>query len=378
MSVAQLISAGIAVSFTSCLPHSWQQYSLILLRGGLFADKCDVLEQPCLSQEKHLGDLLSIFIAAWSGGGVLAGPCIDKLGPKLTAVIGQTMQILGTLLLAFSDNNHIVTIISLAIQGLFCNFILYAAMILSDFHPNHSTLVTAYVVSAQFLGALIPPMILLLWDQNSGWTFRNIWATYAVAIMLPISLLFIYTTPASRPIFREPSITVSSLSQLPSFILSITPTEQPGRGSAQSATWARESLDVVEYPAPKLNKSLWKEMCSESYLLILLLSSIPGLMHVYYPTVLKDMSGQGVSTFMGWMMVTQSLTCLLLGWVGNRLTSAKMMAIMNFMTGLIFVFSLIGMKWSSYTAAVIFVVSNSYVYNPRYTACRGGCVFLSL
>lgn len=461
MSWVQFVAVGLGLAFTSALPRSWQQFSLFLMRSGLYSNECPGIEWDntlsealCMEQDKKVADLLSIYMAAWSAGGVIAGPFMDHFGPRATCAVGELAQILSMVLLIFSKMNAPLVVFSLVLQGLFCNFVLYTGLMLADYHPHKASIVTAFASSAMAFGSAIPPIILLIWTKLPQYSFKQVFGLYILVIMLPLSLFMVLTSPNIRggpykiSWFRrnrlehslvertapaqslgsneEPSVLpqvgedlnaqdVTIHSRPDETNLSLTQIEpgeaSPSRslGRTRSGPTRPESISVdrsscyvskngsmisckqlplrdmsvlasvggsvVERPRmyEKHNKTLFQSMLDLDYILILILSSLPCLAHIYYPAVLRPMSGDAISKFVGWGIMSQGVFCLLFGWLGDRLMSTDMMLIITSMTLIFYVTVLIPNHKLQYFTGTMWIISNSYAFSPRYTACRVFC-----
>lgn len=209
----RVVVYGLAVTLTSCLYAGWQQYSLILIRGGKYSWKCggeqslneiDRGAWVCPEQEQAIGSLFPLVAALELAGAVFAGVALDQYGPRTTATAGEIMGVISTLMMVFSTQKRNMLTASMIITGIAINLIAFPALILEDFFPSAAATSAAYVVSCQALSSLVAPIIWALWRRNPQWTFDGIWLFYLAFLWIPFAMVYIFCLPGRRtPVPKE-------------------------------------------------------------------------------------------------------------------------------------------------------------------------------
>jgi MFS family permease len=143
--------------------------SFLFIRTGAPAESLPVSE-ICKSQESKLAVLWTVGIFALNFGPVLMGFVLDYLGPKITAIIGVFLNMLGLILFAVSSSSGTNAFVAAAIILGLGNITFHLAQFhISALFPRKRGLISSIFV-AGFTGSAIIMYFLLLIFQSSGST----------------------------------------------------------------------------------------------------------------------------------------------------------------------------------------------------------------
>ncbi|XP_026192631.1 uncharacterized protein LOC34617813 [Cyclospora cayetanensis] len=118
-----LITYSFYIFVTGCVYMGWAPLATMILRAGGFSYLCDedstaFLEGPgqeqipgvCNAQEAAVQKLYTLTLAVHFSSSALAGFLVDSLGPRLTALLGQSISFTGWCLLASTTRNSRYTL----------------------------------------------------------------------------------------------------------------------------------------------------------------------------------------------------------------------------------------------------------------------------
>ncbi|EZG55354.1 major facilitator family transporter [Gregarina niphandrodes] len=334
----RVVVYGLAVTLTSCLFAGWQQFSLILLKGGAFAWRCtDGVEEnaelpglyTCAVQEKAVNSLLPIASGIELAGGVVAGVALDWVGPRVCAFLGSTIGFLAYTMLVYSSQKHNMYAAALAVSGIAINLIGFPALTLEDYFPSAAATTAAYVIACQCLSSVIPPVMWLLWKHHPGWTFQQLWWGYLLGIWIPISIPYLALLPFKR--HRNQAI-------------------------AQDAT-----------QEPFSAKRLLKYLGSLPFVVMNLLSIVLMLQTSYWQMILRSQLGVAISEFLGYTMPTQAVWAIIIGRITDYTKTPFIISVLLLMYSLIYYLVPVGKGNIQYLSVMIFNMAMSYAYTIKYS-----------
>lgn len=154
----------------------WSALSIMITDEGNYEEGCDEAGEGidgdtiCKSQESKLALLWTVGIFALNFGPVLMGFVLDYLGPKFTAILGVSLNMLGLILFGASSSNGFNGFIAAAIILGLGNITFHLAQFhISSLFPTKRGLVTSIFV-AGFTGSGIMMYVLQLIYEAAGST----------------------------------------------------------------------------------------------------------------------------------------------------------------------------------------------------------------
>lgn len=339
----RVLAFGLAVTFTSCLYAGWQQYSLMLLKGDKYAWLCPpgtrTLQEDqimsCPEQDRKVSTLFPLAAGFELFGAIVAGVALDRLGPRLTAIIGSISGFISVGLLIISRERLDLMPSSMMITGVAINMIAFPALILEDFFPSAAATTASFVVACQCLSSVIAPVLWALWSSFPRWTFEGIWSAYLAIIWIPCSIFYCLTLPSVRleRNTQETDVELAETKPKPSFA--------------------------------------WRPFCSEAFsvrfALLNLINLVLMLQVAYYQVVVRKESGAAVSDFLGWTMPLQAVWGLLLGRVVDRIKTPAMIFLLLNSFMVVYGLMLLGRSKIQYLTVTLFNIAMSYAYTVKYS-----------
>eukprot|EP01053_Blabericola_migrator_P000327 Blabericola_migrator_1__326@NODE_1083_length_5494_cov_146_902340_g742_i0_p2_GENE_NODE_1083_length_5494_cov_146_902340_g742_i0NODE_1083_length_5494_cov_146_902340_g742_i0_p2_ORF_typecomplete_len328_score34_37MFS_1/PF07690_16/3_2e02MFS_1/PF07690_16/1_1e11Nodulinlike/PF06813_13/3_2e08Sugar_tr/PF00083_24/1_8e05MFS_4/PF06779_14/0_005MFS_5/PF05631_14/0_033MFS_5/PF05631_14/2e03PUCC/PF03209_15/1_4e02PUCC/PF03209_15/0_14WBP1/PF11669_8/74WBP1/PF11669_8/9_6DHHC/PF01529_20/1_7e03DHHC/PF01529_20/0_45_NODE_10 len=290
----RLITFGVAVTFTSCVYCGWQQYSLMLMKGGKYFWLCDPFSDynendgfvSCAEQEDAVGQLFALASSLESFGALFAGLALDRLGPKISGILGSIIGLIAIVLMVESRADFNVLPFSMALTGLSINLVAFPALILEDWFPSAAATVAAFVIACQGLACLIAPVIWEWWKLMPNVTFRDVWYFYLVVIWIPISIFYALCLPSVR------------------------------EGKA-----GKEKEKVDEQ---KSSQELVRAVFSPRFVVLNIVNMVLMVQTSYYQIIVRPFAGQAISDFIGWSLPTTAIWGLLLGLLVDLIKTPSM------------------------------------------------------
>lgn len=197
-----------ACFFTTALYYGWQQFQMMLFHDGAYSWYCPPgsnspgsrfaksAEGDCNKQVNMVTNLYSIAAGCEYASAAFGGAMLDHIGPRRTAMIGEVMWGIGTLLLAFSSQSAPLYIPAMIIIGTSVNVTAFPSLCIVEAYPNWHGVVVGIMLAMENAATGIPPILYAL--MRRGYRFRQIWLIYLAAVWLPVSVLYIIALPNGR------------------------------------------------------------------------------------------------------------------------------------------------------------------------------------
>ena len=152
----------------------WSALSIMITDEGNYEEGCNEAGEGidedtiCKSQESKLALLWTVGIFALNFGPVLMGFVLDYLGPRFTAILGVSLNMLGLILFGASSSNGFNGFIAAAIILGLGNITFHLAQFhISSLFPTKRGMVTSIFV-AGFTGSGIMMYVLQLIYEAAG------------------------------------------------------------------------------------------------------------------------------------------------------------------------------------------------------------------
>eukprot|EP01055_Gregarina_sp_Pseudo9_P005782 Gregarina_sp_Pseudo_9__5781@NODE_861_length_2123_cov_96_050864_g809_i0_p1_GENE_NODE_861_length_2123_cov_96_050864_g809_i0NODE_861_length_2123_cov_96_050864_g809_i0_p1_ORF_typecomplete_len508_score68_55MFS_1/PF07690_16/2_3e02MFS_1/PF07690_16/2_3e07MFS_1/PF07690_16/2_5Nodulinlike/PF06813_13/2e05Nodulinlike/PF06813_13/2_9e02Sugar_tr/PF00083_24/0_021UPF0060/PF02694_15/0_021UPF0060/PF02694_15/2_4e03UPF0060/PF02694_15/2_2e03MFS_3/PF05977_13/1_4e03MFS_3/PF05977_13/0_075_NODE_861_length_2123_cov_96_0508 len=353
---------GAAVTLTSCLYAGWQQYSLILLKGGKYSWLCgpgsitnmDNGFESCEEQDQAVGRLFAVASALELLGAIFAGVALDRLGPRLTGFMGEALGFVAMVMMVISRKGLNLLPLSMVVTGVAINLIAFPALILEDYFPSAAATTAAFVVSCQCLSCAIAPIIWEVWKFFPHWSFVGIWTTYLLAVWIPVSFFYVLTLPRTREIQSKSG---------PSETVAAPPDE---RSSPVEIDMLPSRLEEAQLPTPP-PPSLRAACFSLDFAVMNLINMILMLQTAYYQVVVRSISGPAISDFVGWGLPTQAIWGLILGRIVDFIKTPAMAGIIFIGYAATYLMVQLPRGYVQYGTASLFLFFMSYAFTIKYS-----------
>eukprot|EP01053_Blabericola_migrator_P004168 Blabericola_migrator_1__4167@NODE_2274_length_3020_cov_422_052828_g1431_i0_p1_GENE_NODE_2274_length_3020_cov_422_052828_g1431_i0NODE_2274_length_3020_cov_422_052828_g1431_i0_p1_ORF_typecomplete_len556_score95_58MFS_1/PF07690_16/32MFS_1/PF07690_16/9e13MFS_1/PF07690_16/1e08Sugar_tr/PF00083_24/1_6e09Patched/PF02460_18/0_0021CcmD/PF04995_14/1_4e02CcmD/PF04995_14/0_34NDUF_B12/PF08122_12/1_2Wzy_C_2/PF11846_8/11Wzy_C_2/PF11846_8/4_6e02Wzy_C_2/PF11846_8/4_7e02_NODE_2274_length_3020_cov_422_052828_g1431_ len=371
----RMIVFVLACFFTSCVYYGWQQYAQMLIKGGAYSWLCDVDDPECDAQSKAVGNLYSVAAGCEYASAAIGGLLLDHAGPRLSAVIGESMWIIGTVLLAISSQHVNLYILAMIIIGSSVNVVCFPSLCTIETWPKYHGVMVGIVLAAQTAATAIPPVLWAMWRSHPSWTFRGIWLVYGLGLGIPIALLYIAALPGKRDfqkILQLQRLEVMKLQKIEGRT-EVDKDDQStisGRKGDIEAQIEGEQTDGVVMMRQK--KASWSEfgrnICTIDMLCMAGWFCTTMMMYAYYSTVVRDAIGDKISDYVAYIQPSQALWSLLAGYLCDVYRTGYVMlglcACLCLCCGLSLKTSSAGLQ---YFASTLLIVSQSAIFEVKYT-----------
>ncbi|CDJ49138.1 transporter, major facilitator family domain containing protein, putative [Eimeria brunetti] len=187
---------------TSCVYFGWGPLSSMLFRAGIYLWLCTteeqseavLTEQPvCLAQDIGVQRLFTVCYAAHFILSALAGALVDLAGPKITALLGQTLSICGWLFLGASSQSFRAVIPAFVMIGASSDLCFFPVLTVSNLFPGSVGFAVTCLSAASSLSFAVP--LVLRAVQTAGLGFSGVCWGYAVFGPFFCLLLVVFFVP---------------------------------------------------------------------------------------------------------------------------------------------------------------------------------------
>lgn len=177
-----LLLIYIIYTFLSACPYfGWTPLSRLLFKSGAYEWLCTNpnsntgdSEFKCIDQNKNVSQLFTIAMASHFTMSAVAGFLIDRVGPKFTSLIGQTLNFIGWLLLGFCGQNFRGYIPAFMFIGAGSDVGFLPTLLLANVFPGSSAVCITILGSAVSASFAIPLIMFTIWDKYSSITFFDL------------------------------------------------------------------------------------------------------------------------------------------------------------------------------------------------------------
>lgn len=173
---------SLIVFLTSSVYFGWSPLSSMLFSEGVYANRCSEAEQIqgiiCEAQDVAVQSLFTITYATHFTMSAVAGYLKDTAGPKVTAILGQALNIGGWFLLGAYNEDMEAVIPAFMLIGAGADMCYIPMMCICSLFPGSSGMGITVMGASCSLSFAIPSVLMLM--KNAGLTFRAVFWVYAV------------------------------------------------------------------------------------------------------------------------------------------------------------------------------------------------------
>lgn len=348
----------------------------MLFRSGAYRWQCTAdelatmgIDDYCTKQYNSVNNLLIVAQSCEYIFGVIAGISLDRLGPFITGSVAIVMHLVGVILYMYSRQQVVAYVPATIFFAGAINMACFPMLALADMFPKWKGLVMSIIVAAQLVSTMMGPVLKAIWDANPRFTFKGVFGGYLAFCFLPLSVFYILCLPMSRPDLAPEEADVSGHD----IEIAHHEVAQPAGAvkSAESPNSAHDivsdSFIVVDGRKRRRRYTLWQQFASIDYIMFALWYIINIILYGYYPTTVLDQAGKNVSDFLGYIGPSQAVFGILLGLIVDYTLTMPIAVALNVMVTVLYFFALIKSVGMQYLTAVIYTISNSYIYTTKYT-----------
>ena len=218
-----LVTYCFYVFLTGCVYMGWTPLATMILRAGGYsflctADSSEFLEGPdkeripgiCNAQEAAVQKLYTVTLAVHCASSALAGALVDFAGPRLTALLGQSLSFAGWCLLASTTPTSRYTLpAAFVLIGLGVDTSVLPHLCITRLFPGSAGLVITITGSASSASMFVP----LILESFGGNDLKACWVYAFVApgcmffvalILLPYKNFVVYEVQAKALKVQKP------------------------------------------------------------------------------------------------------------------------------------------------------------------------------
>ncbi|CBZ54815.1 putative transporter, major facilitator family domain containing protein [Neospora caninum Liverpool] len=187
---------------TSSVYFGWRSMSAMLFKSGQFAWVCTgesadtspeegETDYLCALQDTKVQSLFTIAMACHFTCSAVAGYLLDTVGPKVVALLGQTLNALAWILLAFSGPNFRSVYAAFVFMGAGADVSVYPTLLISSLFPGSTAFIMAVLGACISTSFFVPLILRTIWDSTDV-SFEAVCIGYAVAgpILCAVAAVF--------------------------------------------------------------------------------------------------------------------------------------------------------------------------------------------
>ncbi|PFH38163.1 hypothetical protein BESB_005040 [Besnoitia besnoiti] len=376
---------------------AWPNISNMLFRSGAYLWLCGDLGDAssidlrlpenggrrfaCEHQNTEVQNLFVVCLSCAFACSLLAGFLLDKFGPKLTGLFGQTFNFTAWILLGLAGRGMPTYYPSFVLMGIGADSGYMATLSVANLFPGHEGVVVALLGSAKSLSFAVPTILDTVESKNSAISVKDTCFGYAAlgpGLCWLICLLliefypflpwasFVHLDEAEERLRRRQegrswshiirSSSVSSLFSLrkgssrvdSSDILAQQVDSADARGSSvveQAVTAAPPE------PLPSLPQQLLSKFC----FLMVFHVVIQALAYPFLSTSAEGLFGKDVNNFLGVGMPFSCISCIIYGKLTDMYGITKVLLGLNTIITAVFGLALVQTRATAYIAAVLLI-----------------------
>ncbi|KJP89207.1 hypothetical protein AK88_01085 [Plasmodium fragile] len=192
-----LVIIVIYTATSACIYFDWSAIRNLLLSVGKYKS-LNTIEYPDITlspQYKRINSLYPMTLAIHFTMSVFCGFLFDHIGPKFTAIIGQTCNIISWVLLSIDTTKVDTTFLSFVFLGLGADTAFIPVLTISNLFPDASTFILTVVGAAASLSYAVPATLNFICRKYPSLAFPYICYGYIFLILVPCLLVAIFLLP---------------------------------------------------------------------------------------------------------------------------------------------------------------------------------------
>ncbi|CBZ56012.1 conserved hypothetical protein [Neospora caninum Liverpool] len=402
--VNRFIMLGIYLIYsllTGRVYFAWPSISNMLFRSEAYLWKCGDLDDPsaidlrqeenggrrfaCEDQNTEVQKLFVVCLACAFACALLAGLLLDKVGPKLTGLFGQTCNFTAWMLLGFAGENMPTYCPAFVLMGVGADSGYMASLSIANLFPGHEALVVALLGSAKSLSYAVPTILDTLDANSSAITVKDVCLGYAAlgpGLCWLICFLLIGFHPflpwasfvhieealeqlARRQSGRQWSQVFRSSSV--SSVFKLRKGKDSGSGVGEGSGTSRHQTETVNRrtssitvqsngaPASESAPSLRRQLMSKYCLLMVIHTVVQALAYPFLSTSAENLYGKDVNNFLGFGLPFGCVACIIYGKLTDMYGITKVLIGINTIITVVFVLTLVQTTVTAYIAAVLII-----------------------
>ncbi|CDR94002.1 hypothetical protein, conserved [Babesia bigemina] len=210
--VTRLLIYSIIATFVGPFYDNWSSTEKYLYRQGAYIDAC-VTAPPesavqdtwyCEEQRQKLSLLLPISRVAECFLSVVIGIFMDHVGPRLTAVVGVVLRVIGWTLMGFAVSAKGGLIAAFFITGLSTNFIVFPALTIGMYNERFRYVSVLVIGMLGGFASMLMKLKLMMLEYELL-TPQQLNYQYTIVFIIPSLLLCIFFMPGKLESVNAPT-----------------------------------------------------------------------------------------------------------------------------------------------------------------------------
>ncbi|CAD2096428.1 novel putative transporter 1, putative [Plasmodium vinckei] len=182
---------------SACIYFDWTSIRNLLLSVGKYkhlniTEHADITLSP---QYKKINNLYPMTLAIHFTTSAFCGFLYDHIGPKFTAIIGQTFNILTWVFLSIDSTQIDTTLIGFVFLGLGADTAFIPILTVSNLFPDISTFILTLIGAAASLSYAVPTTLNYVYNKYPDLPFYYMCYGYIFIILIPCLLVAIFLLP---------------------------------------------------------------------------------------------------------------------------------------------------------------------------------------
>ncbi|CRH03098.1 transporter, putative [Plasmodium relictum] len=230
-----LIFTLFCIYITTCVGifFNWISLSDFFYSGNVYINYCNeqnkniknesTQKYSCEEQDKKVQSLYPIILCSNFIMSAISGIFFDYCGPKITALIGHSFNILSWILIGLQGEGNNSIIFGGIFLGLSCDSTFIPILNLIYLFPKHHTVYTVILGCCASLSFSIPIFLELFSKDNDSNSFQLICFLYCIIILVPfffVLLIFLPWKHIQTPTEENIKTRNTTIQELESYVLS--------------------------------------------------------------------------------------------------------------------------------------------------------------
>ncbi|CRG93302.1 transporter, putative [Plasmodium gallinaceum] len=241
---------------------NWISLSDFFYNGNVYINHCNNIDNnakikgiqkySCDEQDKKVQALYPIIICSNFIMSAISGTFFDYCGPKITAIIGHSFNILSWVLIGLQGEGNNSIIFGAVFLGLSCDSAFIPILSLIYLFPKHHTIYTVILGCCASLSFAMPIFLDLFSKVNDRDSFQLICFLYCIIILVPFFfalLIFLPWKHINAPIEENVETNNMTLQELESYVISDNQRNIKSNNSLNSKSFqdSEKKKDTIEY-----------------------------------------------------------------------------------------------------------------------------------
>lgn len=305
----------------------------------------------CEAQNESVQILYSLYNASEFLFGAIAGVSFDYLGPFITGCIGQALLLFGCLTIIVSSEALPLYILAVVFLGGSCNFIVFPALAAPDYFPGRAGLILSLTIAFQNGGAIVTTVLDAIFRAVPGLKLSVLFTFYLCCFLVPVGVCYLLSLPLLRYVLHPVYCPANAVVE---------------EGHPQHQKEDQEQ-GIASPPQAIQIRRRRADLMTPEFIVFSVLVFLSTLQYNYYPVVLREISGDAIARFNGYIFPTQAIWGILYGLLVDYTTTLPIAYFLVALITAVYGLCLIPNEGLQYLTTSLYVLGNTYIYSIKFT-----------